>query len=154
MRIRETILAYIPIALMLGGLILFFLPATWVELPIETSTLGMVLFALGMVLLYAGWSDRFDTESDTTADDTVSHGPAQTTVYEDMVGTYGPWILVSIGAVLSWGQMRNPDRVSLVDWAPLELPWGEQPVVGFALIVSGLALFVLIHIAIPFFKRD
>jgi hypothetical protein len=166
MRIIETLLGYIPIVLMAGGTILYFVPATWVELPIATTTLGIVLFGLGGVLLYAGWYDKFDTNSDTsedykfdtnsdtTADDTTSSAPAQTTGYLATVGTYGPWILVSIGAVLSWGQIRNPDRVGLVDGAPLELPWGEQPVLGFAFILSGLAVFALIHIAIPFFKGD
>ncbi|MDT3437971.1 hypothetical protein [Haloarcula sp. 1CSR25-25] len=167
MRIRETVLGYIPIVLMLAGAILYFVPATWVELPIETTTLGMALFALGGVLLYAGWYDRFDTESDTSADETTykfdaesdtiaddTTSPAQTTGYLATAGNYGSWILISIGAVLSWGQIRNPDRVSLVDRAPLELPWGEQPVVGFGFILAGLALFVLIHIAIPFFQGD
>lgn len=166
MRTIETALGYVPIILMLGGAILYFIPATWVELPIETNTLGIALFGLGVVLLYAGWYDRFDTESDTSgeykfdtnpdtsADDTTAHAPAQTTGYLAMVGTYGPWILVTIGAALSWGQIRNPDRVGLVDRAPLELPWGEQPVLGFGFILSGLALFALIHIAIPFFTGD
>ncbi|WP_142860453.1 hypothetical protein [Salinigranum halophilum] len=169
MRTIETILGYVPIILMLGGAILYFLPANWVELPVETATLGTALFALGGVLLYAGWYDRFDTESDTTGDDTTyrfdvdsdtiaedatSHAPTQTTGYLATVGTYGPWILVTIGAALSWGQIRNPDRVGLIDRAPLELPWGEQPVIGFVFILSGLALFVLIHIAIPYFNGD
>ena len=184
MRIGETILGYIPIVLMVGGTILYFLPATWVELPIGTTTLGVALFGLGVVLLYAGWYDRFDTESDTTeddttyrfdaesdttgddstyrfdaesdttGDDTTSQVPAQTPGYRAIVGTYGPWLLVSIGAVLSWGQIRNPDRVGLVDRAPLELPWGEQPVVGFVFILSGLALFALIQIAIPYFEGE
>lgn len=168
MRFVERILGYVPIVLMAGGAILSFLPATWVELPIATSTLGMALFALGVVLLYGGWYDRFDTESETTdnttyrfdtesettGDDTTSHDPAQTPEYLDLAGSYGPWILVSIGAVLSWGQVRNPERVGLIDRAPLELPWGEQPVLGFAFILAGLALFVLIHIAIPYFQGE
>ena len=165
----DSIHGYSSIVLMICGAILYFLPATWVEHPIGTTTLGTALFALGGVLLYAGWYDRFDTESDTTGDDTTyrfdvdsdtiaedatSHAPTQTTGYLATVGTYGPWILVTIGAALSWGQIRNPDRVSLVDRAPLEIPWGEQPVLGFVFILSGLALFALIHIAIPFFKGD
>ncbi|WP_276274166.1 hypothetical protein [Haloarcula litorea] len=169
MRIRETVLGYTPIVLMLGGTILYFVPATWIELPIETGTLGMALFALGGLLLYAGWYDRLDIESDTSADETTyrfdaesdriaddstSPAPAQTTGYLATVGNYGPWILVSIGAVLSWGQVRDPDRVGLVDRVPLELPWGEQPVVGFGFILAGLALFVLIHVVIPFFQSD
>jgi hypothetical protein len=169
MRIRETVLGYIPIALMLAGTILYFVPATWVELPIATTTLGIASAGLGVVLLYAGWYDKFDTESDTTADDTTyrfdaesdtiaddttSPAPAQTTGYLATVGNYGWWILIAIGSALSWGQIRNPDRVGLIDRAPLELPWGEQPVIGFAFILSGLALFVLIHIAIPYFNGD
>jgi hypothetical protein len=169
MRIIETLLGYIPIVLMAGGTILYFVPATWVKLPIATSTLGMASFGLGGVLLYAGWYDRFDTESDTSgdettykydaesdtiADDTTSPAPAQPTGYIATVGQYGSWILISIGAVLSWGQIRNPDRLTLVDGPGLQLPWGEQPVVGFAFILSGLALFALIHIAIPFFKGE
>jgi len=169
MRTNETILGYVPIILMLGGAILYFLPATWVELPIATTTLGIASFGLGGVLLYAGWYDKFDTESDTGGDETTyrfdaesdaiaeditSPAPTQTTGYLATVGTYGPWILVSIGAVLSWGQIRNPDSVSLVDRPPLELPWGEQPVLGFGFILAGLALFALIDIAIPLFKSD
>jgi hypothetical protein len=169
MRTNETILGYVPIILMLGGAILYFLPATWVELPIATTTLGFASFGLGVVLLYAGWSDKFDTESDTTeddteyrfdvesdaiADDTTSPAPTQTTGYPATVGNYGSWILIAIGAALSWGQIRDPNRVGLIDRPPLELPWGEQPVLGFAFILSGLALFILIHIAIPFFQGD
>ena len=167
MRIRETVLGYIPIVLMLAGAILYFVPATWVELPIATTTLGIASAGLGVVLLYGGWYDRFDTESDTSPDETTykfdaksetiaddTTSPAQTTGYLATVGNYGWWILISIGAVLSWGQIRNPDRVGLVDRVPLELPWGEQPVVGFGFILAGLALFVLIHIAIPFFQGD
>lgn len=169
MRLRETVLGYIPIALMLAGTILYFVPATWVGLPIATTTLGIVSAGLGVVLLYVGWYDKFDTESDTTADDTTyrfdaesdtvaddttSPASAQTTGYLATVGNYGWWILIAIGSALSWGQIRNPDRVGLVDRAPLELPWGEQPVLGFGFIVSGLALFALIHIAIPFFQGD
>jgi len=169
MGMTDSIHGYSSIVLMICGAILYFLPATWAELPIGTTTLGMVLFALGVVVLYGGWyarsdteSDtsadettyRFGTESDTTGDDTTSHLPAQTPGYRAIIGTYGPWLLVSIGATLSWGQIRNPDRVSLVDRAPLEIPWGEQPVLGFVFILSGLALFALIHIAIPFFKGD
>jgi len=169
MRTIETILGYVPIILMVGGTILYFLPTNWVELPITTTTLGIASFGLGGVLLYAGWYDKFDTESDTSADDTTyrfdtesdasaddatSPIPTQTTGYRATVGTYGPWILVSIGAVLSWGQIRNPDRVGLIDRPPLELPWGEQPVLGFAFILAGLALFALIHIAIPYFNGD
>ncbi|MFC5366207.1 hypothetical protein [Salinirubrum litoreum] len=161
MRAIERLLGYVPIVLMAGGTILYFVPATWVELPVETSTLGIVLAGLGVVLLYAGWYDRFDTESETSGeykfdadpdasgDATTSRGPAQTSRYLALVGTYGSWILVTIGATLSWGQIRNPDRVGLLDRAPLELPWGEQPVLGFAFIVSGLALFALVHVAIP-----
>jgi len=169
MSMLDSIHGYGSIVLMICGAILYFLPATWVEHPIGTTTLGMALFALGVVVLYGGWyarpdteSDttgddttyRFDTESDTTGDDTTSHLPAQTPGYRAIVGTYGPWLLVSIGAVLSWGQIRNPDRVSLVDSAPLELPWGQQPVLGFVFILSGLALFALIQIAIPFFRGE
>lgn len=169
MRIADTILGYIPIVLMAGGAILAFVPATWVELPIATNTVGIALFGLGGVLLYGGWYERFDIESDTSADDstykfdpesvtstdeTTSQAPAQTTGHLATVGNYGPWLLLSIGAVLSWGQIRNPDRVGLIDRPPLELPWGEQPVLGFAFILSGLALFALIHIAIPYFKRN
>ena len=169
MSMLDSIHGYGSIVLMICGAILYFLPATWVELPIGTTTLGMALFALGVVVLYGGWYARPDTESDTTGDDTTyrfdvdsdtiaedatSHAPTQTTGYLATVGTYGPWILVTIGAALSWGQIRNPDRVGLIDRAPLELPWGEQPVIGFAFILSGLALFVLIHIAIPYFNGD
>ena len=169
MRVRETILGYIPIVLMAGGTILYFLPAPWVELPVRTGTLGIALFALGGVLLYAGWYDRLDIESETTADDTTyrfdpesettandntARATAQRTRYRDVVGTYGPWLLISIGAALSWGQIRNPERVGLVERAPLELPWGEQPVLGFGLVLSGLALFALINIAIPYFNGD
>ena len=169
MSMIDSIHGYSSIVLMICGAILYFLPATWVELPIGTTTLGMALFALGVVVLYGGWYARSDTESDTTADDdtyrfgtesdtiaddTTSPAPAQTPGYRAIVGTYGPWLLVSIGAVLSWGQIRNPERVGLVDRAPLELPWGEQPVFGFAFILSGLALFALVHIAIPSFKSD
>jgi hypothetical protein len=171
MRIADTILGSIPIVLMAGGTILYFVPATWVELPIETNTLGSVLFGLGVVVLYggyyAGWYDRFDTDSDTSTDDTTykfdiesekitddtaSTAPAQTTGQLAKVGPYVYSILIFIGATLSWGQIRNPDRWTLVDGPPLQLPWGEQPVLGFAFIVSGMALFALIHIAIPFFK--
>jgi hypothetical protein len=176
MRNIDSIHGYGSIVLMICGAILYFLPATWVELPIGTTTLGMALFALGVVVLYGGWYARSDTESDTSAenklgaesdtnseykfdiesdtiaDDTTSPAPA--TGYLATVGNYGPWLLVSIGAALSWGQIRNPDRVSLVDRAPLELPWGEQPVLGFVFILAGLALFALIHIAIPFFQDD
>ena len=163
MRIIETLLGYVPIVLMAGGTILYFLPANWVELPIATTTLGIASFGLGGVLLYAGWYDRFDTESDTSADettyrfdaesdaiadDTTSPALTQTTGYLAMVGTYGPWILVTIGAALSWGQIRNPDRVGLIDRPPLELPWGEQPVLGFGFILAGLALFVLVHMSV------
>jgi hypothetical protein len=163
----DSIHGYGSIVLMICGTILYFLPATWVELPIGTTTLGMALFALGVVVLYGGWYARSDTESDTTAhddtyrfdaesdtiaDDTTSPAPA--TGYLATVGDYGSWLLISIGAVLSWGQIRNPERVGLVDRAPLELPWEEQPVLGFACILSGLALFALIHIAIPSFKSD
>jgi hypothetical protein len=163
----DSIHGYGSIVLIICGAILYFLPATWVELPIGTTTIGMALFALGVVVLYGGWYARPDTESDTTADDdtyrfdpesdpivddTTSTAPV--TGYLDTIGNYGSWLLISIGAVLSWGQIRNPERVGLVDRAPLELPWEEQPVIGFAFIISGLALFVLIHIAIPFFKRD
>lgn len=154
---------------MFGGAVLYFLPANWVELPTGTATLGTALFALGGVLLYAGWYDRFDTEadktgddttykfdvdSDTIADDTTSDTPTQTTGYLATVGNYGSWILIAIGAVLSWGQIRNPDKVSLIDRPPLELPWREQPVLGFAFILAGLALFVLVHIAIPYFTGE
>ena len=170
MRNADTILGSILIVLMAGGAILSFVPATWVELPIETSTLGRVLFGLGVVLLYAGyyagWLDtdadtsaedttyKFDIESDKIADDTTSNAPAQTTGQLAKVGPYVYMIVIFIGATLSWGQIRNPDRWTLVDRPPLELPWREQPVLGFAFILSGLALFALIHIAIPFFKSE
>ena len=169
MSMIDSIHGYGSIVLMICGTVLYFLPATWVELPIGTTTLGMALFGLGVVVLYVGWyarpdtesgtdaddnTYRFDAESDAIADDTTSPDSARTTGYLVTVGNYGSWILIAIGAALSWGQIRNPDRVGLVDRAPLELPWGEQPVLGFAFIMSGLALFVLIHIAIPFFQGD
>lgn len=166
MSMIDSIHGYSSIVLIICGAILYFLPATWVELPIGTPTLGSALFALGVVVLYGGWYVRSDTESDTTADDdTYRFGTESDTIADDTtsptptgylatVGNYGPWLLISIGAVLSWGQIRNPERVGLVDRAPLELPWEEQPVIGFAFILSGLALFALIHIAIPSFKSD
>jgi hypothetical protein len=164
----DTIPGYILIVLMAGGAILSFVPASWVKLPIETRTLGRVFFGIGVVLLYAGhyagWFDtdsgtsaddsthRFDIESDKIADDTTSNAPAQTTGQLAKVGTYVGMILAFIGTALSWGQIRYPDRWTLVDRPPIELPWGEQPVLGFVFVVSGIALFALIHIAIPFFR--
>lgn len=167
MSMIDSIHGYGSIVLMICGTVLYFLPANWVELPVGTATLGMALCALGVVVLYGGWYARSDTESDTTADDDTyrfdaesdtiaddSTSSALATGYLATVGNYGWWILIAIGAALSWGQIRNPDRVGLIDRAPLELPWGEQPVLGFAFILAGLALFVLIQIAIPYFNSD
>lgn len=127
------------------------------------------------MLLYAGWYDRFDTESDTSADyksdtesdtsseykfgiesdtsadDATSQTPVRTDGDLVAVRKYGPAILISIGATLSWGQIRNPNRLNLLDRPPLELSWGELPVLGFVLILAGLALLALTHPASPLF---
>lgn len=175
MGIFEAVLGHTPSLLMVSGAILYYVPATWIELPIEPNTLGIALFGLGVVLSYAGWYDRFDIESDTSADyksdtesdisseykfdiksdtsadDATSQTPVRTDGNLVAVRKYGPAILISIGATLSWGQIRNPNRLNLLDRPPLELPWGELPVLGFVLILAGLALLALTHPASPLF---
>ena len=163
MRIFEAVLGHIPSLLIAGGMILYYVPATWVELPIEPNTLGIALGGLGAVLLYAGWYDKFDTESDTSseykfdiesdtsADNTTSQTPDRTDGNLVAVRKYGPAILLSIGATLSWGQIRDPNRLNPLDRPPLELPWGELPVLGFTFILAGLALLVLTHPGSPLF---
>ena len=151
MRIFEAVLEHTPSLLIAGGMILYYVPATWVELPIEPNTLGIALGGLGAVLLYAGWYDRFDTESDTSADNTTSQTPDRTGGDLVAVRKYGPAILLSIGATLSWGQIRDPNRLNPLDRPPLELPWGELPVLGLTFILAGLALLVLTHPGSPLF---
>jgi len=90
MRIFESVLKNTPSLLMAGGVVLYFVPATWVELPIEPNTLGIALFGFGGVLFIAGWYDKFDTESDATADDPTSQTPARTNGDLATVLKYGP----------------------------------------------------------------
>jgi len=78
MRIFKTLRKNTPSVLIAGGAILYYVPATWVERPIEPNVLGISLFGLGGVLLYAGWYDRFDIESDTSADNATYQTPVRT----------------------------------------------------------------------------
>jgi len=172
MSILRTVFQNTPSVLMLCGATLYFLPTAWVELPVTTPTLGTALFALGVVLLYSGWYDRFDTDSETgekfdteeTGErfDTAETGPDETpsptavhsTDYISKAGRYGAAILIWSGAILTWGQVRNPDKFTPLGGPPLELSWGEMPVLGFASFVAGILLLAITTSLIPFSSAD
>ena|GEM_PF-2120522 len=103
------------------------------------------------MLLYAGWYDRFDSESETSAAESVTQTPARTTGSREIVHKYVSTVLLTIGVWLILGQTRADPGFGP---EPVELPWGELPVLGGGLVVSAVLVFALTHPRSPFFHSE
>ncbi len=114
MTVPDSVLSNLPSLLIIAGIVLSFVPAAWLELPVANRQAGVAVAALGVVLLYAGWFagwyDRADSESEPSAADSVTQTPARTSGPGEMVYKYVPTGLLTIGMWLLLG--RTPRSVS------------------------------------------
>jgi len=151
MRVLDGVLANLPAILIATGMGLTIVPSAWLELPVANRQVGVAIAALGVVLLYAGWYDRFESESEPSEEDPVTQTPNPTPISVDIVRRYVPGTLFLIGIWLVWGQITRPySSVNLIDIEG-ELPWGKQPMLGAAFIVSAVVLWLaLSHPRSPF----
>jgi len=134
---------------MVAGIAVSLVPSAWLELPVANRQAGIAVAGLGVVVLYAGGYDRFDSESETGAADPVTQTPTRTTGPREIVHKYVSTVLFTIGVWLLLGQTRA-DPVFGFDPEPIELPWGELPVLGGGLVVSAVLVFALTHPRSPF----
>jgi hypothetical protein len=154
------------------------------ELPVANRRAGIVVAALGVAVLYAGWYagwyDRSDSQSEASAADTggckfvkifatpgcrstsvcyshqydsVTGTPARTTGPREIVHKYVSTGLLTIGVWLLLGQTRA-EPVFGFGSEPVELPWGELPVLGGAFVVSAVLVFAFTHPRSPFFEAE
>ena len=153
MDVLDSLLGHLPSLLMVTGIALSFVPAAWLDLPVANRQAGIAVAALGVVLLYAGWYDRFDSQSETSADDPVTQTPTPTSGPGEIVHKYVPTVLLTIGVWLLLGQTRA-DPAFGVGPEPVELPWGQQPGVGAAFVVAAVLVFALTHPRSPLFNSE
>jgi len=165
MKVLHDAVANLPAILIAAGAGVVIAPSAWLELPVPKRQVGIVVAGLGVLLLYGGWYDRFESESEPSETDPVSESepwdedpvtqtPAPTTAV-DIVRKYVPTVLLTIGAVLVWGQLTSPYKTVNRTGGAGELPWGEQPILGGAFIVSGVVLWLLLsHPRSPFYEAE
>jgi len=150
MNAPDSVLDTLTLLLMIVGIGLSFLPSAWLELPVSNRQAGVVVFGLGVVLLYTGSLLGSDSRSETGAADPVTQTPTRTTGPREIVHKYVSTVLLTIGVWLLLGQTRA-DPVFGFGSEPVELPWGELPVLGGAFVVSAVLVFALTHPRSPFF---
>lgn len=167
MKPLHDVAANLPALLIATGTGLTVVPPAWLELPVANRQVGIAIAGLGVVLLYAGYYDRFESESESSEygrfesefepsqDDPVTQTPVRTKTHVHIARTYVPAALVTIGAWLMWGQTSNPSRTIYFTGGPHELPWGAQPILGGALIVSSVVLWLALnHSRSPFSEAE
>ena len=157
MKVPDSVLGALPSLLLIVGIVLSLVPSAWLDLPVANRQAGIAVAALGVVLLYggwfAGWYDRSDSQSETGTADPVTQTPTRTTGTRAIVHKYVPTVLLTIGVWLLLGQTRADPAFGFGP-EPVELPWGELPVVGGALVVTAVLVFALTHPRSPFFGTE
>lgn len=151
MKVLHGVTANLPAILIATGAGLIIVPSAWLDVPVSKRQVGTAIAGLGVLLLYAGWYDRFESESETSEEDPVMQTPDRTPTSMDIVRRYVPGALFVIGLWLMWGQITRPyNSVGLVDIEG-ELPWGKQPMLGAAFMISAMGLWLaLSHPRSPF----
>jgi len=153
MKLLDSVLGNFPSLLIVAGILLSLVPSAWLGLPVGNRQAGIAVAALGVVLLYAGWYDRFDSQSETSAADPVTQTPTRTTGPSESVHRYVPTVLFTIGVWLILGQTRADPAFGFGP-EPVELPWGQLPVLGAAFVVSAVLVFAFTHPRSPFFGTE
>jgi len=153
MKVLDSVVGNLPSLLLIAGIVLSLVPSAWLELPVANRQAGIAVAALGVVLLYAGLYNKFDSQSETSETDPVTQTPTRTTGPREIVHKYVPTVLFTIGVWLILGQTRA-DPVFGFGPEPVELLWGELPVFGGVFVVSAVLVFVLTHPRSPFFGPE
>ena len=153
MKVLDSVVSDLPSLLIIGGILLSFVPSAWLDLPVANRQAGIAVAALGMVLLYAGWYSESDSQSETSAADPVTQAPNRSSGPGEIVHKYVSTVLLTVGVWLILGQTRADPAFGFGP-EPVELPWGELPVVGGAFVVAGVLLFALTHPRSPFFGTE
>lgn len=153
MKVLDSALGNLPSLLLIAGIVLSFVPSAWLDLPVGNRQAGIAVAALGMVLLYAGWYSESDSQSETSAADSVTQTPTRTSGPGEIAHRYVPTVLFTIGVWLLLGQTRA-DPAFGYGPEPVELPWGQLPVLGAAFVVSAVLVFALTHPRSPLFGTE
>ncbi|MBX0284997.1 hypothetical protein [Haloarcula salinisoli] len=157
MKVLDSALGNLPSLLIIAGIVLSFVPSAWLDLPVGNRQAGIAVAALGVVVLYvgwyAGWYEGSDSESETSAADPVTQTPTRTSGPGEIAHRYVPTVLFTIGVWLLLGQTRADPAFGFGP-EPVELPWGQLPVLGAAFVVAAVLVFALTHPRSPFFGTE